>query len=444
MASPGGQEARPPAAAAVQVYLRIRPFIPEEAGDAPIMYRADAHAIRLKVPDLGSRPPPNGAFAHAPPLRHRRERFESYGGLAGLLQEDCDNERAYQTTVRSLVEPVAAAQSACCFTYGHTGSGKTHTLLGYGSESGIYKFAAADLLRHIQAQDPAKCLLVTVTELYGDRVLDLLTRQACTVRQDAKGRVQIRGPMVQDAQGRIEQPTLGVLCRTPEEVAVRVDAACESRRTGTSTHHGQSSRSHLVLTLEVVTPRLIDQRELLLKEEAQLTRLKWLQTERTLVKHKEKQMPEWTKAWTTPSSLRKEIQRHEALVAASRKELKHASKDLGGTLVFCDLAGNEYARDAGGSSKEEREEAADINSSLLAVKELLCALGERRGKANRHVACRDSKLTLCLKRHLETRAVMLAHISPSERSLKKTINTLNYSSAAGKRRAALKPRLQLQ
>lgn len=432
MAPPDELEQQQPAAA-VQVYLRIRPLIPEEAGDAVITYQADAHAFRLKLPDRGSRPSRNGAFAQAPPFRHRQERFEAYGDFTGILREECCNERAYQTAVRPLLEPIATNhESACVFTYGHTASGKTHTLLGYGSELGLYKFAAADLLERIQAQDSTKCLLLTVTELYGDRVLDLLTRQACTVRQDAKGHVRVRGPMVHDDQGRIEQQLLGALCRTPQEVAERVEAACENRRTGTSTHHSQSSRSHLVLTLEVVTLRLMDQRKLLVEQDAQLTRLKWLQTERTLYKHKEKPPPEWTKAWTSPSGLRKEIQRCEAIVAASRKELSHISQNLGGTLVFCDLAGNEYARDASGSTKEEREEAADINRSLLAVKEMIRALGRRRQNGRRHVSYRDSRLTMCLKRHLETRAVMLAHISPSAQSLKKTINTLNYSVAAGK------------
>mmetsp|Transcript_20483 Transcript_20483/g.33231 ORF Transcript_20483/g.33231 Transcript_20483/m.33231 type:complete len:135 (-) Transcript_20483:45-449(-) len=112
--------------------------------------------------------------------------------------------------------------------------------------------------------------------------------------------------------------------------------------------------------------------------------------------------------------------------------------DLGGTLVFCDLAGNEYARDSADSTKEEREEAIEINKSLFAVKKMIRSLGRKQQQGQRgengaesrphHITYRDSKLAMCLKRHLETRAVMLAHVSPSEESLKKTMNTLDYSS----------------
>lgn len=427
-----------PAAAAVQVYLRIRPLIPEEDGHQLISYKVDdAHTFQLKLPDRGSQPPRNSAFSWAPSLRHRQEKFKACDGLAGVLQQDCLNERAYKMAVRPLVEPIVERnESACVFTYGHTGSGKSHTLLGYGDEPGAYKFAAADLLERIRAQDPEKCLLVRVTELYkGDRVLDLLTREECSIRQDAKGRVQVRGPMVQDDLGRIEQRPLGKLCQTPQQVTECVEVACKSRRVGTSTHHSQSSRSHLVLELEVVTPQLMDQRNLLLKRDAHLTRLKWLQMERLLYKHKERELPEWTTEHSS-LTLHKEIKQYEKLVKSSQQELALTSKTLGGTLVFCDLAGNEYAQDSAGSTKEEREEAAEINKSLLAVKEMIRSLGlrvRRQGKdaKGRHVPYRDSKLAMCLKRHLETRAVMLAHISPSAQSLKKTVNTLNYSSMVG-------------
>mmetsp|Transcript_20942 Transcript_20942/g.43682 ORF Transcript_20942/g.43682 Transcript_20942/m.43682 type:complete len:458 (-) Transcript_20942:63-1436(-) len=435
------QNQLPPATAAVQVYLRIRPLISEEDGHNLITYKVDDNngTFHLKLPDRGSQPAPNSAFANAPRFRHREPKFKACGGFTEILQEDCNNDLAYRTTVQPLVNPIVSRnESACVFTYGHTGSGKSHTLLGYGDELGMYKFAAADILEKIQAQDPAKCLLVKVTELYkNDQVLDLLTRQPCSIRQDVNGRVRIRGPMVTDNKGRIEQQPLGKVCRTAQQVTECVEAACESRRVGTSTHHDQSSRSHLVLSLEVVTPALMEKRHLLLKQDAQLTRLKWLQTERTFNKHKERQMPQWTKEYSS-TIISRNIRQYETLVKSSKRELHRMFTDLGGTLVFCDLAGNEYARDSADSTKEEREEAIEINKSLFAVKKMIRSLGRKQQQGQRgengaesrphHITYRDSKLAMCLKRHLETRAVMLAHVSPSEESLKKTMNTLDYSS----------------
>mmetsp|Transcript_22703 Transcript_22703/g.34578 ORF Transcript_22703/g.34578 Transcript_22703/m.34578 type:complete len:140 (-) Transcript_22703:87-506(-) len=123
-------------------------------------------------------------------------------------------------------------------------------------------------------------------------------------------------------------------------------------------------------------------------------------------------------------------------------------KGLGGTLVFCDLAGNEYARDAAGSTKEEMKEAAAINQSLLAVKEMIRSLNNNvivnknndagtnsKNKSKMHIAHRDSKLSILLRRHVQegngSRAVMMGHISPSQEYVRKTINTLTYCSMVG-------------
>jgi RNA polymerase primary sigma factor len=58
--------------------------------------------------------------------------------------------------------------------------------------------------------------------------------------------------------------------------------------------------------------------------------------------------------------VRREIKQFEGLVERSREELRRISQGLGGTLVFCDLAGNEYASDSAASTEAERDEAAEI------------------------------------------------------------------------------------
>lgn len=215
---------------------------------------------------------------------------------------------------------------------------------------GMYKFAAKDLLEKLQKQQEEegsndsdkKCLLVRVTELYKDTVMDLVSEpnQQCSIRQDGNGIVRVRGPMIESEEdGKINQQPLGKLCQTYAEVLDCVEAAVESRRVGISTHHSQSSRSHLVMELEIVTPELVAQRNLLLKQETHLTRLKWLQTERLFGKHQDKVVPKWVEAYN-PSILRKEIQQYEKLVREGQQEYNKLSKNLEGTLLFCDLAGN--------------------------------------------------------------------------------------------------------
>lgn len=456
----------------LQVFVRLRPLISEEANHKLIEYKAEENSFHANNGNSGSRSnaryqlhvkqpssttpnceegssrsrPVNPHFVNAPPLRRTAREWKSFGGFSNIFLGDTNNQAVYQASVEPLVSHLGTHtnQSAAVFTYGHTGSGKTHTLLGYGDELGIYKFAAKDLLEQLQDK---QCLMVRVTELYKSQILDLLTNEECSIRQDGNGMVYVRGPMKEDPEGRIDQQPLGKLCSTFEQVVKCIDAAVHSRRVGSSTHHGQSSRSHLVIELEIVTKELVNQRNLLLKQDTNLTRLKWLQTERMYGKHMDRPMPPWTKTYTdrlAPSHLHKDIQQYESIVRQTRERLAILGEGMCGTLVFCDLAGNEYARDAGGSTRQELEEAAGINRSLLAVKEMIRRLSQntsndsnrRKTKSNtdrrtNHVPYRDSKLTMLLRRHLDNTAIMMAHISPSQESFRKTINTLTYASMVG-------------
>lgn len=99
-----------------------------------------------------------------------------------------------------------------------------------------------------------------------------------------------------------------------------------------------------------------------------------------------------------------------------------------GKLVLCDLAGSERAQDCQSNSKQRRMEGANINKSLLALKECIRAM---HSKSN-HVPFRASKLTLALRDSFiaeknNTKIVMIACICPGSNSSDHTINTLRYA-----------------
>ncbi len=106
------------------------------------------------------------------------------------------------------------------------------------------------------------------------------------------------------------------------------------------------------------------------------------------------------------------------------------------TLV--DLAGSERASETMADDAATRQEGAEINKSLLALKECIRALDS----SATHTPFRQSKLTQVLRDSLESlnaggsaggsagsgsRAVMIATVSPSVSCLDHTLNTLRYA-----------------
>lgn len=94
-------------------------------------------------------------------------------------------------------------------------------------------------------------------------------------------------------------------------------------------------------------------------------------------------------------------------------------------MSFIDLAGSERGADVNTCDKQTRLDGAEINKSLLALKECIRALDQGKN----HKPFRGSKLTLVLKDSLvgNCKTVMIGNISPAEGSCEHTLNTLRYA-----------------
>ncbi|XP_030751180.1 kinesin-like protein Klp10A [Sitophilus oryzae] len=100
--------------------------------------------------------------------------------------------------------------------------------------------------------------------------------------------------------------------------------------------------------------------------------------------------------------------------------------NIHGKFSLIDLAGNERGADTFSASKTTRLESAEINQSLLSLKECIRALGRKDG----HLPFRGSKLTQVLRDSFvgtNSKTCMIAMISPGIGSCENTLNTLRYA-----------------
>ncbi|KAI5068369.1 hypothetical protein GOP47_0016714 [Adiantum capillus-veneris] len=114
-----------------------------------------------------------------------------------------------------------------------------------------------------------------------------------------------------------------------------------------------------------------------------------------------------------------------AIKKGSEVSEKKRSQQVVGKLSFIDLAGSERGADTTDNDRQTRLEGAEINKSLLALKECIRALDSDQG----HIPFRGSKLTEVLRDSFvgDSRTVMISCISPSSGSCEHTLNTLRYA-----------------
>lgn len=112
----------------------------------------------------------------------------------------------------------------------------------------------------------------------------------------------------------------------------------------------------------------------------------------------------------------------------SRRKARRAEvleDDTFGRFSFIDLAGSERGSDAAACDKATRVEGAEINKSLLALKECIRALDQ----SARHVPFRGSKLTEVLRESFtgNSRTAMIACVAPGSWASEDSLNTLRYA-----------------
>ncbi|KDO33577.1 hypothetical protein SPRG_19207 [Saprolegnia parasitica CBS 223.65] len=445
----------------VKVFLRIRPVVPSEASDALLTLETLAPSqLTLTTPHC-----PNDDIEFVEVLdglvvpKSQPVKSRTFRGLSGTFREASTNADIYAAVVAPLVDEALAGRAACCFAYGHTGSGKTHTILGYNDEPGLYRLASHALFAAIAAANElidvdADRLHVQVrfNEIYNGDVYDLLNDRAkCFVREDELGKVHIRSATTTGDDGLVytSSSTTKAASSLDDLTAIVADGLA-TRKTGNSNVHAQSSRSHAVLEVEIVTDRLLGMRSALALMQAETTSIGHTRDSLDMaifLRQHDKLEGKWVRKPNATSPTPDEVATLDELntrflakqdemqdMLAAIQELHRQENEVGGALLFVDLAGSEYAGSASDGivkSETEQNECREINKSLSALQS--CFRAQAKGLAS-GTTYRSSKLTMVLRDHLRSAGSttrMIATLSPSSAHTTQTIQTLQYAQMVG-------------
>nr|XP_049466641.1 kinesin-like protein KIF21B isoform X5 [Anopheles coluzzii] len=291
----------------------------------------------------------------------------------------------YNNCIEKLVDGALQGYNATVLAYGQTGSGKTYTM-GTGFEralpeaqEGIIPRAVRHLFEGIaQLQqnpyDEDGTYLGTVTFSVAAQFMELYNEEVIDLLDPYNKGARVF-KIFEDATGGISvagatiKPLAG-----PQEALNCLQQGALARTTASTQMNEQSSRSHALFTIL--------------------------------------------------------IRRQRVMTAEQCGNAEGDTETLTSKFHFVDLAGSERLKRTGATGERARE-GISINCGLLALGNVISALGDKTIKVS-HVPYRDSKLTRLLQDSLggNSQTIMIACVSPSDRDFMETLNTLKYANRA--------------
>ncbi|KAF4316780.1 hypothetical protein BBO99_00008463 [Phytophthora kernoviae] len=292
-----------------------------------------------------------------------------------------------QSDIWRCVDPLIKATfdgyNSTIFAYGQTGSGKTYTM-GSGSsvhippeDYGIIPRVISYMFEQIDSktlENPhyKADLQIRFLEIYGEEIHDLLV-----TLDDSTGENKVS--LREAENGEVQVTGASEVCVDNADECMRLlERGTLCRTTGSTLMNAHSSRSHAIFTV-------------------------------TMVQHVPIRDP-----------------------PADGSELGDGDYETRSSYFnFVDLAGSERQKRTQAEGKRLKE-GIDINKGLLALGNVISALGDDKKRGRVHVPYRDSKLTRMLQDSLggNSRTLMLTCVSPADVNFEETLNALKYANRA--------------
>ncbi|XP_065716590.1 kinesin-like protein KIF27 isoform X3 [Patagioenas fasciata] len=294
-----------------------------------------------------------------------------------VFGKNSTQEEVYTVCIKPLVVSLTEGYNATVFAYGQTGSGKTYTIGGghiasiAEDEKGIIPRAIQELFQHISENCKIDFhVKVSYIEVYKEELRDLLELET-SVKE-----LHIR----EDEKGNtviVGAKEFQVECA--DEVISLLESGNAARHTGTTQMNEHSSRSHAVFTISICQKQFAESR---------------------------------------------------TNTGAAQDSSWKSAQMISSKFHFVDLAGSERVTKTGNTG-ERFKESIQINSGLLALGNVISALGDPKRKSV-HIPYRDAKITRILKDSLggNAKTVMITCISPSSSDFDESLNSLKYANRA--------------
>ncbi|ELW68452.1 kinesin-like protein KIF27 [Tupaia chinensis] len=289
-----------------------------------------------------------------------------------VFGKNSTQDEVYITCIKPLVLSLIEGYNATVFAYGQTGSGKTYTI-GGGHVASVVEGQKGIIPRAIQeifqniSENPSIDFTIKVSYIE-------------VYKEDLRDLLELETSM-KDLHIREDEKGNTVIVGAKEchvenadEVMSLLEMGNAARHTGTTQMNEHSSRSHAIFTISICQ----------------------------VEKHKETAEDG---SWYSPRHI--------------------ISK-----FHFVDLAGSERVTKTGNTG-ERFKESIQINSGLLALGNVISALGDPRRKSS-HIPYRDAKITRLLKDSLggSAKTVMITCVSPSSSDFDESLNSLKYANRA--------------
>uniref|UniRef100_A0A8C0M653 Kinesin family member 27 n=1 Tax=Canis lupus familiaris TaxID=9615 RepID=A0A8C0M653_CANLF len=289
-----------------------------------------------------------------------------------VFGKNSTQDQVYNTCIKPLVLSLIEGYNATVFAYGQTGSGKTYTI-GGGHVASVVEGQKGIIPRAIQeifqniSENPSIDFNIKVSYIE-------------VYKEDLKDLLELETSM-KDLHIREDEKGNTVIVGAKEcqvesadEVMSLLEMGNAARHTGTTQMNEHSSRSHAIFTISIC------------------------QVEKN--------------------------------IEAAKDGSWYSCRQIVSKFHFVDLAGSERVTKTGNTG-ERFKESIQINSGLLALGNVISALGDPRRKSS-HIPYRDAKITRLLKDSLggSAKTVMITCVSPSSSDFDESLNSLKYANRA--------------